>query len=61
MKNNDQLMKRQEAADYIGSTYGTLSTWASTKAVDLKPIKIGRYVRYRKSVLDEWLASGLEK
>jgi len=61
MKTEDKLLKRIEAADYINSTYGTLSTWACTKAVDLKPIKIGRYVRYRKSILDAWLDSGLEK
>lgn len=60
-KNDDPLLKRKEAADYINSTYGTLSTWHSTKAHDLKPIKKGRYIRYRKSVLDKWLAGTLEK
>jgi predicted DNA-binding transcriptional regulator AlpA len=53
--NHDQLFNRKEAARYINYSYGTLAVWDSTKRYDLKPIKIGRSVRYRRSSLDAFL------
>ena len=53
--NEDPLMNRKEAARYISFKAGTLAVWDSTKRYDLKPIKIGKSVRYRKSVLDDFL------
>lgn len=51
----DMLLNRKEAARYINFTPGTLAVWDCTKRYDLKPIKIGRSVRYRKSDLDAFL------
>lgn len=51
----EPLLNRKEAARYINYSYGTLAVWDSTKRYDLKPIKIGRTVRYRKSTLDAFL------
>lgn len=51
----DQLLTRHEAAKYINFTYGTLAVWDCTKRYDLRPIKVGRSVRYRKSVLDKFI------
>lgn len=51
------LLTRREAAQYVGSTEGTLATWACTKAVQIPYLKIGRSVRYRRSDLDAWLAT----
>ena len=52
---HDTLMNRKQAARYTGFTAGTLAVWDCTKRHDLQPIKIGRSVRYRKSVLDAFI------
>ncbi|GEC77914.1 helix-turn-helix transcriptional regulator [Flavobacterium aquatile] len=53
--NEDPLLDRKQAANYISFKAGTLAVWDCNKRHDLKPIKIGRAVRYRKSVLDAFL------
>ena len=54
----EPLLTRQEAADYINSTYTTLATWDSRRTYNLRPIRISRgMVRYRKRYLDEFLKS----
>lgn len=50
-----QLMTRKEAARYLKLQPHTLAVWHSEKRYDLKPIKIGRAVRYLKSELDRFL------
>lgn len=56
--NHDVLFTRQQAADYINSTYSTLASWDCRKTYNLRPIKISRgMVRYRKSHLDAFLNS----
>lgn len=52
---NDQWLTRQQAAEYIQFKYGTLAVWDCTGRYDLRPRKIGRTVRYRKSDLDRFL------
>ncbi len=53
----DVLFNRKRAAQYLGDfSPGTLAVWACTKRYNLKFIRIGRSVRYRKSDLDEFLA-----
>lgn len=49
------LLTRKEAARYIGFSHGTLAVWDCTGRYNLKPVKIGRAVRYRKTVLDQFL------
>ncbi len=52
---NDPLLCRKEAARYLGGfSPDTLAVWDCTKKYDLKPIKIGRTVRYRQSSLDKF-------
>lgn len=52
----EQLLDRVSAAKYLGGLKpGTLAVWDCTKRYDLKPIKVGKLVRYRRSVLDEFL------
>lgn len=52
----DELMDRTAAAKYLGGLKPTtLAVWDSTKRHDLKPIKIGKLVRYKRSVLDQFL------
>lgn len=55
-QNPDPLMTRAQAATYIGMAPQTLAKWACTGRYDLKPIKVGSHaVRYRRSVLDQFL------
>lgn len=56
----DSLMTRKEAARYMNFAPGTLAIWDCTKRYDLKPIRIGRSVRYRKSTLDAFLEQWLK-
>lgn len=56
--NNDPLLTRQQAAEYLNSTYSTLASWDCRKTYSLRPIKISRgMVRYRKSHLDAFINS----
>ena len=53
---HDELLDRIAAAKYLGGLQpGTLAVWDCTKRYDLKPIKIGKLVRYKRSVLDAFL------
>lgn len=52
----DTLLDRPAAAKYLGGLKpNTLAVWDCTKRYDLKPIKIGKLVRYKRSVLDEFI------
>jgi hypothetical protein len=52
----DPLLNRKEAAAYLGGlSPGTLAVWDCTGRYNLRPVKIGSAVRYRKSVLDQFL------
>ena len=56
----DNLMDRKAAAKYLGLSPGTLAVWDCTKRYNLKSIKIGRRVRYRKSDLIKFLEERLK-
>ena len=55
--NDDRMMTRVEAAQYLGLRPATLEAWASRGVVDLPFSKLGRAVRYRKSDLDQFVAA----
>lgn len=52
-----ELLNRVQAAEYLGLKPRTLDVWASTKRYDLKYIKVGGKVKYRKEHLDQFLES----
>ena len=56
---HEPLLDRKAAAKYLSVKPRTLSVWDCTKRYDLKPIKIGRSVRYRRANLDAFLNSQL--
>ena len=56
---DDSLLDRKTAAKYLSVSPGTLAVWDCTKRYDLKPIKIGRAVRYRRSDLDKFIEQRL--
>lgn len=47
----NKLLSREEAADFLGVSKGTLEVWASTKRYPLPFVKIGRLAKYRLSDL----------
>lgn len=51
----EPLLDRKSAARYLSLSPGTLAIWDCTKRYDLRPIKVGRAVRYRKADLDRFL------
>ncbi|REJ81685.1 MAG: DNA-binding protein [Bacteroidetes bacterium] len=55
----DNLLDRKSAAKYLCVSPGTLAVWDCTKRYDLRPIKVGRAVRYRLSDLDRFLEERL--
>lgn len=57
----EQLLDRKSAAKYLRISPGTLAVWDCTKRYDLKPLKVGRAVRYRKEDLDKFLERQLTK
>lgn len=57
---HDILLDRREAATYLKISPGTLAVWDCTKRYDLKPLKAGRSVRYRKAELDRFLEEQLK-
>lgn len=58
-QNNEPLLDRKSAAKYLNVAPGTLAVWDCTKRYDLKPIKIGRAVRYRRSDLNDFIEQRL--
>ncbi|MDQ6482174.1 helix-turn-helix domain-containing protein [Dyadobacter sp. LHD-138] len=55
----DVLVNRKAAAKYLNMSPNTLAVWDCTKRYDLKPIKIGRSVRYKQSDLDQFVEDRL--
>lgn len=58
--NLEPLLDRKSAAKYLSVAPGTLAVWDCTKRYDLKPIKVGRSVRYKRVYLDEFLEERLK-
>ncbi|MEZ0611371.1 helix-turn-helix domain-containing protein [Fibrella sp. WM1] len=56
----EPLLDRKTAARYLNVSPGTLAVWDCTKRYDLKPIKVGRAVRYRRADLDRFLERHLQ-
>lgn len=53
----DPLLSESQAAELLGLRPGTLQVWRSTRRYPLRYVKVGRYVRYRQSDIDAFLAS----
>ena len=52
---NDRLLTRKEAAEFLGVKKGTLEVWASTKRYPLPIVKIGRLAKYRLADLQKFI------
>lgn len=56
---NDYLIDRKTVAKLLHIKPGTLATWEWRKKPILKPVKIGRMVRYRRSDVDDLIRKTL--
>ena len=56
-KYNDGWIGINEAAEYLGVTKETVRNWIKKKA-DLPAHRIGKLWKFKRSELDEWIASG---
>ncbi|SOD17744.1 helix-turn-helix domain-containing protein [Nitrosomonas ureae] len=56
-QSTDPLFTPNETAEYLGVTEKTLAVWRCTGRYNIAFIKIGRLVKYRKSVLDSFIDS----
>ena len=54
---NDELLSRKQAAEFLRVKPQTLAAWACTGRYDLKFVKVGRKVLYRKGDLECFLNS----
>ena len=52
---NDVLLTRKEAADFLGLKTQTLASWAVSGKYGLPMVKVGARVKYRRADLTEWL------
>lgn len=57
LKPHQDLLTRQQAAEYLGISEQTLAAWACSKRYSLPYIRVGRRCRYRLADLDRWLAT----
>lgn len=53
----EELLDTAAAAEFLGLSATTLQIWRSVGRYDLRFVKLGRAVRYRKSDLEAWLQS----
>lgn len=51
------LLDEKQAAEFLGVAPGTLSVWRSRGRYQLKFLKVGHLVRYRRADLETWLES----
>ena len=53
--NNNQLLTRRQASEYLGVKENTLAVWVCNKRYNLPIIKIGRLCKYRLSDLEKFI------
>ena len=51
------LLNQKEAAEYLGTTVGTLNTWRHYSKDKIPFVRWGNRIRYRKEDLDSWIQS----
>jgi excisionase family DNA binding protein len=51
------LVSCEQAAEYLGTTAGTLAVWRCNRRYDLPYVKVGKSVRYRLADLERFIES----
>ena len=57
MLNKSILLSQKEAAEYLGTTVGTLNTWRHYGKDKIPFVRWSNCIRYRKEDLDTWIQS----
>ncbi|SRR6266540_352846 len=57
MEQQNELLRTEAAAQHLGVSQTTLTTWRCVKRYALPYLKVGSKVYYRRSDLDQWLES----
>lgn len=57
-KNNDNYISIDEAAEYLGIKTVTLRNWVKKTDSEIPAHKVGKLWKFKRSELDEWIASG---
>ncbi len=53
------LLSTEEAAEKLGVTSHTLTTWRSRKTVNIPYVRVGRLVRYRTSDIQDFIKANV--
>ena len=53
------LLTQDEAAQYLGTTVGTLNTWRHYGKQKIPFVRWGNRIRYRREDLDAWIQANL--
>ncbi|MEA0971475.1 DNA-binding protein [Candidatus Megaera venefica] len=59
MLEQNKLLNRKQAADFLGVKEATLAHWKCTGRYNLPSVKIGRLVKYRTSDLEQFIVNGV--
>lgn len=54
------LLTQKQAANFLGTTVGTLNVWRHLGKNPIPFVRWGRSIRYRKEDLDAWVLSHIE-
>lgn len=53
--NTPVLLSQKEAAEYLGTTVGTLNTWRHYGKDTIPYLRWGNRIKYQKEDLDAWI------
>lgn len=59
MNTDTILMTQAQAAQYLGTTVGTLNSWRHYGKNTIPFVRWGNRIRYRKADLDTWIENNL--
>ena len=59
MNTDTILMTQAQAAQYLGTTVGTLNSWRHYGKNTIPFVRWGNRIRYRKADLDAWIENNL--
>lgn len=60
MNTNSILMTQVQAAQYLGTTVGTLNSWRHYGKNTIPFVRWGNRIRYRKCDLDNWIEQNIQ-
>lgn len=58
--NDKTLLNQTEAAEYLGTTVGTLNAWRHYGKQKIPYVRWGNRIRYRRADLDAWIRANSE-